>query len=326
MLIPHFWAQAKRKVTGKNSRQHLLRFGWSNESQARAEQHAQERVQAAAAASMRGETVTERECKLPYNSPDGLPIREEIIAEYPLATLTRNQYGAVCLNSPQVLFADIDVTPPSARQAINLTFMVLLFGIVFGIGYKNWLWVAPGTIALAWLANRIGVRIDRRLLAVHRLNGDQAALTRIDAYAACNRERLLRVYKTPMGYRVLAMHALFDAKSQAATELFEAVSSDKQYRALCRVQQCFRARLTAKPWRTSLADPHIPHRASVWPLTEAKQQRRRHWVAAYQTTAAGYAACRYLKTFGHGAAHPDAQAVQQLHDEWTRALADLPLA
>ncbi|MFT4843826.1 MAG: hypothetical protein ACI8UD_002340 [Planctomycetota bacterium] len=52
--------------------------------------------------------VPSHERKLPYGGL-GLPIREEIVARNGADIITRNGYGARCLNEPDVLFADIDM-------------------------------------------------------------------------------------------------------------------------------------------------------------------------------------------------------------------------
>lgn len=60
--------------------------------------------------------LTRRERKTPYNGADGVPIREEVVAKNGEAVLTRNSYGALCLNTSEVLFIDVDneqlVSPP----------------------------------------------------------------------------------------------------------------------------------------------------------------------------------------------------------------------
>jgi hypothetical protein len=45
---------------------------------------------------------------------EGVPIREQIVQRDGDVIITRNSYGALCLNSPDVLFADIDHAQPPA--------------------------------------------------------------------------------------------------------------------------------------------------------------------------------------------------------------------
>jgi hypothetical protein len=40
---------------------------------------------------------------MPYNGAAGVPIREEIVGRHGETVITRNSYGARCLNMPNVL-------------------------------------------------------------------------------------------------------------------------------------------------------------------------------------------------------------------------------
>ena len=75
-----------------------------HEAQANADARANE----AMARMLAGEKLHRRDHKIPYNGAEGLPIREEILSTHGEAVITRNSYGAHCLNTPNVLFADID--------------------------------------------------------------------------------------------------------------------------------------------------------------------------------------------------------------------------
>ena len=44
-----------------------------------------------------------REPRMPYNGAAGVPIREEIVGRHGETVITRNSYGARCLNMPNVL-------------------------------------------------------------------------------------------------------------------------------------------------------------------------------------------------------------------------------
>jgi len=54
-----------------------------------------------------GEKLIRREPKIPYKGAAGVPIREEIVSRHGETIITRNAYGARCLNTPNVLFADV---------------------------------------------------------------------------------------------------------------------------------------------------------------------------------------------------------------------------
>ena len=108
MLIPKYWASAS--APAQNRWRHTVtvrRWGWSDDSQQAAEAHAQERLRQALAAYAQGQTSA-HENRPGYNGAQGLPICEEVLARHGSAVLTRNSYGAHCINTPDVLFADVD--------------------------------------------------------------------------------------------------------------------------------------------------------------------------------------------------------------------------
>jgi hypothetical protein len=55
-----------------------------------------------------GPEVERQEKRVSYNGSEGVPIREEVIQFHGDAVVSRNIYGALCINTPDVLFADID--------------------------------------------------------------------------------------------------------------------------------------------------------------------------------------------------------------------------
>jgi hypothetical protein len=94
---------------------------------------------------------------------------------------------------------------------------------------------------------------------------------------------------------------------------------------MCQRQHCFRARVTAKPWRVGIGE-HMKPRPGVWPIHPDRLPERRRWVAAYERAAKDYAACRYLESLGSGVVDPVAAEVQQIHDALCQANHDLPIA
>ena len=104
------------------------------------------------------------------------------------------------------------------------------------------------------------------------------------------------------------------------------VGADENYVRMCLNQNCFRARLSGKPWRMGLTG-RIRPRSGTWPVSPEQMPARQDWIARYESQAASYAACRYLETLGSGFIHHELQAVVALHDEESRALRQgLPLA
>jgi hypothetical protein len=88
---------------------------------------------------------------------------------------------------------------------------------------------------------------------------------------------------------------------------------------MCINQKCFRARLTAKPWRIGIAS-HMRPRPGVWPINPERMAERAEWISEYEERAARYAACAYLETIGPELIHEDLLTVVDLHDGQSRAL------
>src|SRR5262245_4963295 len=109
MIVPTFWAEGRIQHRHAGRQVTVRRFGWSDESQAEAQANADSRAREALDRILTGEKLPRREPKVAYNGAQGVPIREEIVARHREIVLTRNSYGALCLNTPNVLFADVDL-------------------------------------------------------------------------------------------------------------------------------------------------------------------------------------------------------------------------
>ncbi|MDX1972296.1 MAG: hypothetical protein SFY68_07175 [Candidatus Sumerlaeia bacterium] len=322
MLIPRYWSESWQTLrVGKNSTR-LRRFGWSSESQQAADQHARERLQEAIRAIQSGTKIREREDKIPYNGADGLPIREEIVAEHPNAVITRNSYGALCLNTPNVLFADIDFPEDSSGVADKLLPVLFFCGLLGGNLLKiSWL-IIGGLICLGLYAI---IKIYRRLW-IHQIETQYTrCMNALEEFAARHPQYRFIAYQTPAGFRLLFLHALYDPRSPEVKAIFQELKVDPQYARMCHNQACFRARLTPKPWRMGMKNRFS--RPAVWPVQEKLQPKRKALLEEYNQRAGSYAACRFLKEWGEkNAADPTALGIQQLHDDLAHARTDLPLA
>lgn len=211
------------------------------------------------------------------------PLREQVIERpAPGAVITRNAYGSLVLNTARVVFADVDLPEP-ARPG----FLARVFGS------------APPPAQPA---------LDEQLRLI------EAALRGLGASA--------RVYQTHAGLRLLLTDRTLDPLRPETRELLERLGSDPLYVSLCRQQECFRARLTAKPWRLGL---HAP--SWRWPFAdERSEQAARAWLTGYEAARAGHAATRYLTTFGARAPDEEIRAVIDVHDRLSGAESGLPLA
>ena len=239
-----------------------------------------------------------------YGYPDR-PLREQILRQIQnssgreSALVTRNAYGCDVLNTAQAMFVDIDI--PEDNKSLLKKFVLSSFikGLLGLIGYS--LPMPPPT--------------DSRNPAVN-------VLAKVSEWTRCHDGWGWRVYRTKAGLRLLAIHDVFDPLSAQVETVFQELGADPLYARLCKVQECFRARLTPKPWRCGSMRP-----PAGWPWDDANsEQAYRKWEGAYQRESADYATCQFVGFIGNEAAHPDVQPLIDFHDESTRATTDLPLA
>ena len=134
MIVPIHWAEARKqhKVSGRQIT--VRRYGWSDTSDAEA------RVDEALRRILAGEPLARREPLVSYNGADGVPIREEILSRHGAQVITRNSYGAHCLNSPDALFADIDFESEQSAMHTLLAFASLaITAVISGWVLQSWL-------------------------------------------------------------------------------------------------------------------------------------------------------------------------------------------
>ena len=146
-------------------------------------------------------------------------------------------------------------------------------------------------------------------------------LARIRSSLAGERDGSFTIYRTAAGFRVVATDPLYEPGSENAESLMINLGVDPAYLNLCRVQECFRARLTPKPWRCGMSDP--PGR---FPRTADDESAHARWVADYERATQDKATCQMIETVGWRRVHQDAAEILRLHDQKTRAETGLPLA
>src|SRR4051794_33545978 len=121
MIVPQYWAESRVQYRQEGLQITIRRFGWSDTSQVEAQGNAEARAGEALQRLLSGEKLPRREPKVPYNGAQGVPIREEIVERHGETIITRNSYGARCLNSPNVFFADIDFDQAPTLRLIVAT-------------------------------------------------------------------------------------------------------------------------------------------------------------------------------------------------------------
>jgi hypothetical protein len=332
VIVPGYWAEARVVGTVGGKKRVVRRFGWSDVGAAEAQRHAEQRADDAIAELVAGRDVPRRERKLPYGT-QGLPIREQIVARYGDAVVTRNAYGARCLNEPDVLFADIDFEP-RLPAFLERLFSGLLLKVALGslasavllfLGAKRgqgcWYLIAAVALPITLLILRDALRRRPENVAMLR----QRALDRVRGHASSHPEVRFALYESPAGLRVLALHGPFDPRGEEARRLFAELGTDPAYAQMCALQACFRARVSPKPWRIGIRD-HMKPRPGVWPVREERRAEREKWIARYEAQARGFSACQFLEELGEGRVDPRCAAMQRLHDDLSRARARLPMA
>lgn len=120
------------------------------------------------------------------------------------------------------------------------------------------------------------------------------------------------VYETFAGFRVFVTGRDFSPADAESSTLLDELGSDQLYQVLCRTQQCYRARLTAKPWRCGLPLPerNFPRQDST---VEAAFSQ---WLSNYQAKTTAIAVCRHVEKIGP-ASPAASNELLALHDRWT---------
>ncbi len=323
MLIPVYWAESQAQQLHNQKQITVRRFGWSQSSQADAQNNADERLSEALRRILSGESLPRRERKHAYQGSVGVPIREEIVEQYGETIVTRNSYGARCLNSPNVLIADVDFIEGSSCRLILVMVGLMM---VFAVGAMWWtssVWVG---VVLGVLAIPIGNLLAwafHRSLVNSRGGVEEMACSGIQEFMAQNPNWNARLYRTPLGIRMLVTHQTYSASDPIVAECFKKIAADPIYAKMSQRQDCFRARVSPKPWRIGIADRM---RGGVWPVEEKKVSERRAWIDRYETASRPYSACAFLESLGSGTIHPDIRPVVELHDRLCQSDAQLPIA
>ncbi|MGA2070902.1 MAG: hypothetical protein ABSG97_06095 [Sedimentisphaerales bacterium] len=288
MLIPKFWEQANYGGEDRDGRHVAFSvWGWSCESAADAKELASERAKRAFDWWVNG---GQRRAEYDYLDQ---PLREEIVETIgsdgdQTAVITRNRYGALVLNSASVCFVDVDF--PKVQSSGFLDALKMMF--------------------------------SKRMRDERRAALRTATMEKVKSWAASNPKRAFRLYRTTAGFRLLFTDTLYKPTSDEVRRLLEGLGSDSLYRRLTEKQGCFRARLTAKPWRVGSRKP--PNR---YPWKDADAEiKYRKWQREYEAKCRAYGVCELVEVFGKGCADEKISTVVALHDKHTCTKTAAPLA
>lgn len=318
MIVPEYWAEARLQTREEGRQITIRRFGWSDDSQEAAEGMAQERATEAMRRARAGEKLDRREFKIPYNGADGVPIREEILARHGDVVITRNSYGAPCLNTPDVMFLDVDFDEKAGcGLMVRIWQLLALIVVSYAIVERSWRYAAIGLAISAALAPMVASFLKKTWI---RWSGgvEKVARKRIDHFLKAHPDWNLRVYRTPAGFRLLALHRTFQSDDPEVESAFKSLDVDEMYARMCRNQRCFRARVGPKPWRIGIGD-HLRPRPGVWPVHPDRLPLRQEWLDRYNAKAPGFASCQYVEDLGSGVMDAKVASVAKVHDELSRA-------
>lgn len=326
MLVPNHWAEAKATKRDDDGQVTVRRFGWSMVSEADALAMAEARVGEALAKIGGGDDLALREPKVPYNGAEGVPIREEVVERRGADVVTRNSYGARCLNTPDVWIADVDFTERVPTGIAAVIVLVLATAAFVAVNVASGMALLGGlAFIVVLLAGGLVSAGVARLRTLILGTAEVRARRRLAAFVKQRRDWRLRVYRTPNGLRLIALHGTLAPDDEHCAAAFRELGVDPLYAKMCTRQRCYRARLDAKPWRIGIAT-HMKPRPGIWPVNPERRADRDAWLAKYTAAAKRYAACSFEEEVGDGATNERCLAVARLHDELAGANSRRPIA
>lgn len=349
MLIPTYWAQSCLEIKHRGKDTHIWRFGWSNISQKDAENHAKARCEAALDTLTRTGKIKFFDVRDNYLGLERqLPIKEQVLERFDDGSvLTVNSYGASCLNVPDVLILDIDnedvlthlatlstTKKPAPIQLRWVVLMSVLVCLALGQVINPFLAMAlllPMLVLMMCITDWID---DKRAVAwqvrvVQKVGGFERFVSETLAAFAKTQDMSFRLYATPNGFRVIATNRHYLPNDEMAERCFEALFVDKRYAHLCKIQRCFRSRVTAKPWRMAEKLGVLPTK-QFWVDDRYSWQNqliglRQAWLKEYHANARQYRACRFVASFGTQQ-DDGVMAFVALHDRLCQCEHKLPMA
>jgi hypothetical protein len=318
MRIPRYWAKEEAEGFDASGKAVMISaWGWSSTSLNEAREVAGKRAKIGLCRLTMGpvgrrsrQTVEGLEQSADdYDQYLSNPMREEIIETLKhdgetTGIITRNRYGALVLNSANVLFVDIDRSIPHSP------------GLVRGL-------------------KSVFSKTERETPI---LESHAEVIIRVVAWWYENRSYSFRLYATRAGLRLLFTDKLYEPDSTEVKRIFNELGSDELYQRLTTRQKTFRARLTPKPWRIGMLRP--PHRfpyassgsgPSAFendPSLSAQHaiEEMDDWITLYDDTSLGFHVCTLLEEFGGNSAHPIIDQIVARHDKASCGDSGKPLA
>ncbi len=292
MQIARHWISESAEAADARGVKHVgTAWGWSASSVDEAQRRARSSAERVARWLASGGVENAPPASAEYLYGLDRPPREEIVQELhdaageASALITRNAYGALVLNCRDLMFVDVDFKPSFPNP-------MRMLGSLFG---KK---AAPAA------------------------GSEEGVLHRVREWCAGHRDYGVRVYRTAAGFRLCVADRVMRADSDATRTMLVELGSDPLYRRLCDVQQCFRARLSPKPWRMEMTAPPVR-----FPFADAAEEEQyRAWQREYDEAAPRFATCRLVEWLGPDDVHAELAPLVNLHDSLTGVGRDAELA
>lgn len=140
-------------------------------------------------------------------------------------------------------------------------------------------------------------------------------IANIEQFQKQNNQYTIKVYETFAGLRVVIVNRIFEQDYAAVNSIFASLGADPLYVTLCKVQSCYRARLTPKPWRIGVDRPlfRFPR------LEQYELDGFSEWLTDYDLAAKTYRTVKMAAVFGSDSVHPDVARILEVHDQYACA-------
>lgn len=289
MKFPKYWKKGTfigKKIDGKEIT--IEAFGWSFESLEEAQKYGTERAKRAI------EAIIQSDNHKSYGYGD-TPFREEVISQInfegqEIGIISRAPYGALILNSPNVLFVDIDLSEKNS-ETTKIPFE------------------PPKSFFTALFQS-----FSSKPSSPEKPKVLQTPLQKIESWALQNPSKSFRLYRTHSGFRLLFTDSLYEPRGSETKRIFQELESDPLYQKLTERQECFRARLTPKPWRCNL--DRSPY-SFPWE-NEKAEGFQRQWEKDYHQKIPHFDTCILLKEYGKpNSTYQEIARVTEIHDKFT---------
>lgn len=126
-----------------------------------------------------------------------------------------------------------------------------------------------------------------------------------------------RLYETFQGARVIVLGKEFAPLDSVTLTMMKEFHCDPLYVSICRKQNCFRARLTPKPYRMNMQAYKVQY------PRETEDPAFQNWLREYEQQSRNFITCKFIEQVG--TSHPVMEAVR-VHDDICGVTVNRPLA